>query len=181
MKFFAAAHRAVTIPYRTLPGFVDNPSAAYFTRGSCHTDRATYTERPDDYKNNMDRLARKFETARKVVPRPIVSGSGSRVGILAYGSSDFAVEEARAILARKGLVLDYLRLRALPAAPEALAFIRAHDRVYVIDQNRDGQMYDLLRLEMDAECGRLRSIRHYDGFPLDAETVIEGIEAGEKK
>jgi 2-oxoglutarate ferredoxin oxidoreductase subunit alpha len=169
------------IPYRTLPGFVDNPAAAYFTRGSGHTDRATYTERPDDYKNNMDRLARKFETARKSVPRPIVSGSGSRVGVIAYGSSDFAVEEARAILAKKGLTVDYLRLLALPAAPEAQAFIRAHDRVYVIDQNRDGQMYDLLRLEMGAECGRLISIRHYDGFPLDAETVVEGIEAGEKK
>src|SRR5262249_13970810 len=105
------------IPYRTLPGFVDNPAAAYFTRGSAHSDRAPYTERTDDYKNNMDRLARKFETARQAVPRPLVSVSGAgaaRVGIIAYGSSDFAVEEARAILARKGLTLDYLRLRALP-------------------------------------------------------------------
>jgi 2-oxoglutarate/2-oxoacid ferredoxin oxidoreductase subunit alpha len=170
------------IPYRTLPGFIDLPAAAYFTRGSGHTERATYTERPDDYKNNMDRLARKFETARKLVPAPILSdGTGSRVGIIAYGSSDFAVEEARVILARKGMRTDYLRLRALPFTAAAAAFVAAHDRVYVIDQNRDGQMYDLLRLEVDAACGKLRSIRHYDGFPLDAETVIEGIEAGEKK
>ncbi len=168
------------IPYRTLPGFVDSPAAAYFTRGSGHTDRATYTERPDEYKANMDRLARKFENARKAVPKPIVSGSGAPVAILAYGSSDFAVEEARSILARKGLATDYLRLRALPVSDETLAFIRSHQRVYVVDQNRDGQMYDLLRLEVGTDCGRLRSIRHYDGFPLDAETVIEGIEAGEK-
>ncbi len=169
------------IPWRTLPGFMDAPAAAYFTRGSGHNDRAMYTERPDDYKNNMDRLSRKFETARSYVPRPAVSdGTGARVGIIAYGSSDFAVEEARVLLGRKGLQTDYLRLRALPFTPETAAFIAAHDRVYVIDQNRDGQMYDLLRLEIGGDTSRLRSIRHYDGFPLDAETVIEGIEAGEK-
>ncbi len=170
------------IPYRTLPGFVDSSAAAYFTRGSGHTDRATYTERPDDYQNNMDRLARKFENARLAVPKPAVADStGSPVAIIAYGSSDFAVEEARSVLARKGVRTDYLRLRALPFTPSVAEFIRAHERVYVVDQNRDGQMYDLLRLETGTECGRLRTIRHYDGFPLDAETVIEGIEAGEKK
>jgi 2-oxoglutarate ferredoxin oxidoreductase subunit alpha len=169
------------IPYRTLPGFIDNPAATYFTRGSGHSERATYTERPDDYKNNMDRLARKLETARQHVPPPAVdSVPGARVGIVAYGSSDFAVEEARVILAKKGLATSYLRLRALPLTPEVSRFVSAHERVYVVDQNRDGQMYDVLRLEV-AEPARLRSIRHYDGFPLDAETVLEGIEAGEKK
>jgi 2-oxoglutarate/2-oxoacid ferredoxin oxidoreductase subunit alpha len=170
------------IPYRTLPGFMDAPAATYFTRGSGHNDRAMYTERPDDYKNNMDRLARKFETAKQYVPKPVVAeATGSRVGIIAYGSSDFAVEEARVILGRKGVRIDYLRLRALPFTPETAAFIAAHDRLYVVDQNRDGQMYDLLRLEIGGNTDKLRSIRHYDGFPLDAETVIEGIEAGEKK
>src|SRR5262249_8665753 len=169
------------IPYRTLPGFVDNPAAAYFTRGSGHTERGTYSERPEDYKNNMDRLARKFATARKHVPKPAISKPhGTRIGIIAYGSSEFAVEEARTILARKGLPISYLRLRALPLTPETSEFISAHDRVYVIDQNRDGQMFDVLRLEV-AEPTKLRSSRHYDGFPLDAETVLEGIEAGEKK
>jgi len=169
------------IPYRTLPGFIDNPAAAYFTRGSGHTERGTYSERPEDYKNNMDRLARKFETARAHVPKPAIEkASGARVGLIAYGSSDFAVEEARAILAKKGISTSYLRLRALPLTPETSEFVSAHDRVYVIDQNRDGQMYDVLRLEI-AEPTKLRSIRHYDGFPLDAETVLEGIEAGEKK
>jgi 2-oxoglutarate ferredoxin oxidoreductase subunit alpha len=170
------------IPYRTLPGFIDLPAAAYFTRGSGHSDRATYTERPEDYRNNMDRLARKHETAKQHVPRPVVSGdSGARVGVIAYGSSDFAVEEARVLLARKGFRTDYLRLRALPFTPEVAPFIAGHDRVYVVDQNRDGQMYDLLRLEAGDDASRLRSIRHYDGFPIDAETVIEGVEAGEKK
>jgi 2-oxoglutarate ferredoxin oxidoreductase subunit alpha len=169
------------IPYRTLPGFIDLPGAAFFTRGSGHNDRANYTERPDDYKNNMDRLARKFDTARAHVPKPAVSrGGGAKLGVIAYGSSDFAVEEARTLLARKGLETDYLRLRALPFTPETTAFVAAHDRIYVVDQNRDGQMYDLLRLEIGGNTDKLRSIRHYDGFPLDAETVIEGIEAGEK-
>jgi 2-oxoglutarate/2-oxoacid ferredoxin oxidoreductase subunit alpha len=169
------------IPWRTLPGFIDAPAAAYFTRGSGHNDRAQYTERPDDYKNNMDRLARKLETAKSLVPRPAVAEvPGARVGLIAYGSSDFAVEEARVLLARKGLSIGYLRLRALPFTPEVAAFVAAHERVYVVDQNRDGQMYDLLRLEVGADASKLRSIRHYDGFPLDAETVIEGIEAGER-
>ena len=169
------------IPYRTLPGLSDNPAAAYFTRGSGHTERATYSERPDDYERNMDRLARKFETAREFVPKPVVeNGLGARVGIIAYGSSDFAVQEARALLARKGIATDALRLRALPFTPDTAAFVAEHDRVYVVDQNRDGQMHDLLVLELGSEAAKLRSIRHYDGFPLDAETVIEGIEAGEK-
>jgi len=168
------------IPYRTLPGEIDNLAAAYFTRGSGHTERATYSEKPEDYERNMERLARKFETARRSVPRPVIeTGSGSRIGLIAYGSSDFAVQEARHLLSRKGKPVDYLRLRALPLTDDVPAFLAAHDRVYVIDQNRDGQMYDILRLESGADVSKLRSIRHYDGFPLDAETVVEGIEAAE--
>jgi 2-oxoglutarate ferredoxin oxidoreductase subunit alpha len=129
----------------------------------------------------MDRLARKFETSRRFVPRPVVSnGSGSAVGVIAYGSSDFAVQEARDLLARRGIRTDSLRLRALPIGEEVLKFAASHDRLYVVEQNRDGQMYDILRLEMPEQASKLRSIRHYDGFPLDAETVVEGIEAGEK-
>ncbi len=170
------------IPWRTLPGLTDHPLGSYFTRGSGHTESATYSERPEDYKNNMDRLARKFETAKKWVPRPVVSnGSGSRVGIVAYGSSDSAVEEARTILAKRGIETDYLRVRALPFTPEAARFVAEHDRVYVVDQNRDAQMHELLCVEVKGENPKLRSIRHYDGFPLDAETVVEGVEAGEKR
>jgi 2-oxoglutarate ferredoxin oxidoreductase subunit alpha len=170
------------IPWRTLPGITDHPLAAYFTRGSGHTERATYSERPDDYKNNMDRLAKKLETAKKWVPGPIVSnGTAARVGLIAYGSSDFAVEEARVLLKKRGLETDYVRLRALPLTPEVAAFVAAHDRVYVVDQNRDRQMYEIIAVEVGGDSGKLRSIRHYDGFPLDAETVVEGVEAGEKR
>ncbi|HKF44238.1 MAG TPA: 2-oxoacid:acceptor oxidoreductase subunit alpha [Thermoanaerobaculia bacterium] len=169
------------IPYRTLPGEIDNIAATYFTRGSGHSERATYTEKPEDYKANMERLARKFETARRFVTKPVVSnGSGSRIGIVAYGSSDFAVEEARELLRRRGFATDYLRLRALPFGEEVAQFVDSHDRVYVVDQNRDRQMFDILRLELPAQAAKLRSIRHFDGFPLDAETVIEGIQAREK-
>jgi len=169
------------IGYRTLPGLIDNPAAAYFCRGSGHSERATYTEKPEEYKANMDRLARKFDTARQFVPKPAISKEGgSPVGLIAYGSSDFAVVEARHLLARRGMLTDYLRLRALPIGDEVAEFVSSHERVYVLDQNRDGQMYDILRLELPAEAAKLRSIRHYDGFPIDAETVVEGIEAGEK-
>jgi 2-oxoglutarate ferredoxin oxidoreductase subunit alpha len=170
------------VPWRTLPGVLDIPAATYFTRGSGHSERATYTERPDEYQDNMDRIARKFETARRFVPAPVISPRpGAAIGIVAYGSSEPAVAEACVLLERKGIAADYLRVRALPFGPEIADFVAGHERVYVVDQNRDAQMYDLIRLDVaPADVPRLRSLRHYDGFPLDAETVVEGVEAGEK-
>src|ERR1700760_1534010 len=161
------------IPYRTLPG-TDHPKAAYFTRGSGHNEKALYTERPDDYQNLMERLARKFETARSMVPAPEVVQTGkSNIGLIAYGSSDFAVRESRDQLIKEyGLETDYMRIRAFPFSPEVHAFVAAHQRVYVIEQNRDGQMLSLLKLDLRAEhVTRLRSIRYFDGLPLDARTV----------
>jgi 2-oxoglutarate ferredoxin oxidoreductase subunit alpha len=133
------------IPYRTLPG-TDHPKAAYFTRGSGHNEKALYTERPDDYQNLMERLARKFDTARTMVPAPEVVQTGkSNIGLIAFGSSDFAVRESRdQLLKEYGLETDYMRLRAFPFSPEVQAFVAAHQRVYVIEQNRDGQMLSLL-------------------------------------
>ncbi|MGB8539202.1 MAG: 2-oxoacid:acceptor oxidoreductase subunit alpha [Acidobacteriaceae bacterium] len=163
------------IPYRTLPG-TDHPKAAYFTRGSGHNEKALYTERPDDYQNLMERLARKFETARTMVPAPeIVQTGKSNIGLIAYGSSDFAVRESRDQLIKEyGLETDYMRVRAFPFSPEVHAFVAAHQRVYVIEQNRDGQMLSLLKLDLPAEhVTRLRSIRHFDGLPLDARTVTD--------
>jgi 2-oxoglutarate ferredoxin oxidoreductase subunit alpha len=163
------------IPYRTLPG-TDHPKAAYFTRGSGHNEKALYTERPDDYQNLMERLARKFETARTLVPAPeIVQTGKSSIGLIAFGSSDFAVRESRDQLKKEyGLETDYMRLRAFPFSPEVLTFVAAHQRVYVIEQNRDGQMLSLLKLDLPAEhITRLRSIRHFDGLPLDARTVTD--------
>jgi 2-oxoglutarate/2-oxoacid ferredoxin oxidoreductase subunit alpha len=163
------------IPYRTLPG-TDHPKAAYFTRGSGHKEKALYTERPDDYQNLMERLARKFETARTMVPAPeIVQTGKSNIGLIAFGSSDFAVRESRDQLIKEyGLETDYMRLRAFPFSPGVHAFVASHQRVYVIEQNRDGQMLSLLKLDLPADqVTKLRSIRHFDGLPLDARTVTD--------
>jgi len=160
------------VPYRTLPG-TDHPAAGYFTRGSGHDEDARYTENAEVYARNMDRLARKLATARTAVPEPIVDeAAGSSIGLIAYGTTHHAVVEARDLLREKGVVVDYLRLRALPLAPSIAEFVHRHERVYVIEQNRDGQMYDLLRLDLPHElAGRLRSIRHYDGQPIPAEAI----------
>jgi 2-oxoglutarate ferredoxin oxidoreductase subunit alpha len=163
------------IPYRTLPG-TDHPKAAYFTRGSGHNEKALYTERPDDYQNLMERLDKKFQTARTMVPAPeIVQTGKSAIGLIAFGSSDFAVRESRDQLKKEyGLETDYLRLRAFPFSPEVHAFVADHSRVYVIEQNRDGQMLSLLKLDLPAaDIVKLKSIRHFDGLPLDARTVTD--------
>jgi 2-oxoglutarate ferredoxin oxidoreductase subunit alpha len=170
------------IPWRSLPG---TPAPAYFTRGSGHNELANYTERPDDYARNMDRLARKFDTARTIVPAPVVEmgdGPGPKVGIIAYGSTDFALLEARdQLLAEGGLHTSYLRLRAYPFTPDVEEFIRRHDRVYVIEQNRDAQMLKLLRMDGDpALCTRLRSVLHYDGLPVDARSITDAVLAQER-
>ena len=164
------------IPYRTLPG-TDHPQAAYFTRGSGHNDRALYTERPDEYQAIMERLARKFETARQYVPKPIVDTGKSKVGLLAFGTSDFAIVESRDQLRKEyNFETDYLRVRAFPFTPEVHAFVAAHERVYVIEQNRDGQLLSLLKLDLPAEdVVRLRSVRHFNGLPLDARTVTDAL------
>ena len=160
------------VTYRTLPG-TDHPAAGYFTRGSGHDEDARYTEEAEVYARNMDRLVRKLQAARGVVPAPVVDdAAGSAVGLIAYGTTHHAVVEARDLLRERGLPVDYLRLRALPLSPAIGEFVRRHERVYVIEQNRDGQVYDLLRLDLPAElAGRLRSIRHYDGRPIPAEAI----------
>ena len=165
------------IPYRTLPG-TDHPKAAYFTRGSGHNEKALYSERPEDYQNLMERLARKFETARTMVPAPLVVQTGrSKVGVIAYGTSDFAVAESRDQLKKEyGLEADYLRIRAYPFAKEIHQFIASHERVYVVEQNRDAQMLSLLKLDLPAsETLKLRSVRHFNGLPIDARSVTDEI------
>ena len=168
------------IPYRTLPG-TEHPLAGYFTRGSGHDEQANYSENPDVFRTNLDRLARKHETARSVVPAPVVDEDGRPVGIIAYGTTHHAVVEARDRMHAEGLETDYLRVRALPFAPEVTAFIERHERVYVIEQNRDGQLYGLLRAELPAHLiDRLQSIRHYNGVPIDASVVAEPLLSAEK-
>jgi 2-oxoglutarate ferredoxin oxidoreductase subunit alpha len=167
------------IPYRTLPG-TDHPAAAYFTRGSGHNDKAQYTERPDDYENNMLRLARKFETAKTLVPKPVVEGTGrERIGIIAFGTTHFAVIESRDQMEREmQLETDYLR--AYPFTQEIHDFVARHDRVYVVEQNRDAQMMNLLKVDVDAkQVVKLHSVLHFNGLPIDARTVTNAIAAHE--
>jgi 2-oxoglutarate/2-oxoacid ferredoxin oxidoreductase subunit alpha len=171
------------IGYRTLPG-TNHPGAAWFARGSGHNDKSQYSERPDDYANNMDRLAKKFETARTLVPRPqIVRNDGNEVGIIAYGTSHHAlVETLDQMQAEYGMKADYLRLRAYPFTRETHEFIAAHKRVYIVDQNRDAQMLELLKLDIAIpDIAKLRSVRHYNGLPIDARSVTDEIISQEGK
>ncbi len=171
------------IPYRTLPGTRHN-AAAYFTRGSGHNEKAQYSERPEDYKNNIDRLARKFETARKFVPAPVIEADGtSKIGIVAFGTTHWALVEARDQLEKEhGIKTDYLRLRAYPFNQDLHDFIERHERIYVVEQNRDGQMYQLIRLDIAADqITKLRKVLHYNGLPIDARSVTEDIRNQEGK
>jgi 2-oxoglutarate ferredoxin oxidoreductase subunit alpha len=162
------------VTYRTLPG-TDHPAAGYFTRGSGHDEFARYTESAEAYARNMDRLARKLETARHVLPAPIVDETtGSSTGLIAFGSTHPAVVEAREALVAAGKPVDYLRLRALPLSDEVAAFVSRHELVYVVEQNRDGQVYDLVRLALPPNLvDRVRSIRHYNGQPIPAVAITE--------
>jgi 2-oxoglutarate ferredoxin oxidoreductase subunit alpha len=169
------------IPYRTLPG-TNHPKAAYFVRGSGHDETALYTERPDDYVKNMDRLNRKFATASRRVPGPVIQqAEHPDFGIIAYGSSHWAVVESLDQLKQEyGLGASYCRLRAFPFSEQVKDFCRRQRRVYVIDQNRDGQMLSLLRLAVDADdVKKLDSVRHYSGLPIDARTITDAIAAKE--
>ena len=167
------------IPYRTIPG---DGMPAYFTRGSGHNARGQYSERPDDYVNNVERLARKFETAKTFVPQPeIVDTPAARLGLLAFGTTHWALEESRDQLEKEaGLATAYLRLKAYPFADSVAEFIKRYDRVYVVEQNRDGQMFALLKMELDPSISaKLRSVRHFNGLPIDARSVTDDILAQE--
>jgi 2-oxoglutarate ferredoxin oxidoreductase subunit alpha len=163
------------IGYRTLPG-TDHPAAAFFTRGSGHNEKAQYSERADDFEQNMERLNRKFETARSFVPRPeLVSSGKSNIGFMAYGTSHWALTESRDQLRDQYRIeSDYLRIRAYPFTGEVHAFVEQHERVYVVEQNRDAQMLSLLKLDLEPSLvPRLRSIAHIHGLPLDARSITD--------
>ena len=163
------------IGYRTLPG-TDHPAAAWFARGSGHNEKAQYSERPDDFERNMERINKKFETARSFVPRPELTGHGKqKIGILAYGTSHWAIVETLDQLeSEHKMQVDYLRVRSYPFTREVHDFIEQHDHVYVVEQNRDGQMATLLKLDIKPELTpRLRSICHIHGLPIDARSITD--------
>jgi len=163
------------VGYRTLPG-TDHPAAAYFARGSGHNEKGQYSERPDDFERNMERISKKFETARSFVPRPDVVANGkSKIGIIAFGTTHWAITESRDQLRNEHKVeTDYLRLKSYPFTREVHDFIEQHERLYVVEQNRDGQMATLLKLDIKTELTpRLRSICHIHGLPIDARSVTD--------
>jgi 2-oxoglutarate ferredoxin oxidoreductase subunit alpha len=167
------------IAYRTVPG---DGMPAYFARGSGHNAKGQYSERPDDYVENMDRLARKFETARKFVPKPEIDRvPGAKIGFIAYGTSHWAITESRDQLREETEVaVSYFRLRAYPFTEELVKFIEDHDRVYVIEQNRDAQLLQLMKLEISPKLQpKLRSVLHYNGLPIDARSVTDDVLAQE--
>jgi 2-oxoglutarate ferredoxin oxidoreductase subunit alpha len=163
------------IGWRTLPGTM-HPKAAYFTRGSGHNDAAGYTEKPDEYVEVMERLSRKFENARKLAPGPVTVRDGrSKIGFLAYGTTDFALRESLDQIEKAyAKTVDYMRIRAYPFAHEIHDFVASHERVYVVEQDRDAQLASLLKLDLPADQAvKLRSILHYNGLPIDAQTITE--------
>jgi 2-oxoglutarate ferredoxin oxidoreductase subunit alpha len=167
------------IPYRTVPG---DGMPAYFARGSGHNAKAQYSERPDDYVETMDRLARKFETARKFVPVPVVeSVRGAKIGFIGYGTTHWAITESLDQLREETDVkASYFRLRGFPFNDELVAFIDAHERVYVIEQNRDAQLLQLMKLELTPDRQKkLRSVLHYNGLPIDARSITDDVLAQE--
>ncbi len=168
------------ICYRSLPG-TPGGKGAYFTRGSGHNAYAQYSEKPEDYLEVLDRLKRKYETAKAFVPKPVFRNLGSPKGILAFGSSDPAVVEAQDILAEGGLKTDYLRLRALPFTAEVDDFVKAKQVVYVVEQNRDGQMANILRETYPEHATKFKSVLHYNGHAIDAKCIVDQITAFEQK
>jgi 2-oxoglutarate/2-oxoacid ferredoxin oxidoreductase subunit alpha len=168
------------IGYRTLPG-TDHPLAAYFTRGTGHDEKAQYSERPEDWAANQARLKNKHNTARKLVPKPIIEeAEGAQFGLIAYGTTDSAVVEARDRLREQGITFDYLRLRALPPGEETRAFLEKHERVYVFENNADGQMAAVLQMEYPQLAPRIVSLAYLDGMPLTARRLVELIQQEEK-
>ena len=163
------------ITARTLPG--DNPKGAYFVRGSGHNKLGAYTEDSDEYKEVVDRLMVKWETAKSVVPGPVFiqAKQETSIGIIAFGSSDGAVIEALDRLEEKGIQANYMRVRAFPFNGEVTSFVKRHDTVFVVEQNRDAQLRSLLILETNTDAAKLIPILHYNGMPIPSHCVVEGL------
>jgi 2-oxoglutarate/2-oxoacid ferredoxin oxidoreductase subunit alpha len=162
------------IAYRTLPGV--HPKGAYFVRGSGHNRRGAYTEDAAEYQDVLDRLRKKHDTAKNLVPAPVVKQKkGVKTGIVSIGSCDGAVREALDILSRQGTELDYLRVRAFPFAKELDEFLDKHDRIFVVEQNRDAQLKSLILIETEVDRRKLHSILHYSGMPIDCRCIVDGV------
>ncbi|MBV8741395.1 MAG: hypothetical protein JOZ12_06380, partial [Sinobacteraceae bacterium] len=161
------------IPYRTLPGV--HPKAAYFARGSGHTQYGVYTEDSVEYQIVLDRLLKKWETAKQLVPPPLIDGAHNKLGLVSVGSCDGAVLEALDVLRGAGVQIDYMRVRAFPFGEEVERFLAAHELLFVVEQNRDAQLKSLLTLETAVEKSKLHSLLHYNGLPISSTFIIDGV------
>jgi 2-oxoglutarate ferredoxin oxidoreductase subunit alpha len=159
------------VPYRTVPGNMHKHSA-YFTRGTGHDDYAHYSEDRQDWENNLLRLKRKVAGAKDMVPAPIIEKEyNSPIGFISFGSSNMAALEAVDCLAAAGMPVDYLRIKAIPFTQAAEDFLKAHQEVYVIEANRDGQMKDILTINFPQYAARMHSLAKCDGLSLSAEWI----------
>jgi 2-oxoglutarate/2-oxoacid ferredoxin oxidoreductase subunit alpha len=169
------------IAYRTLPGN-KLPNAAYFARGTGHDANANYSEQPEDWENNLLRLKHKIDSNLEFLPKPEIKlVVDAKIGIISYGSTNVAIEEALTNLTNLGYKIDHLRIRSLPTALEVVDFVRSHERNYVIELNRDGQLHQILCLEISDYAMKLRSICHLDGLPLTAQWIINQLVAKEEQ
>jgi 2-oxoglutarate ferredoxin oxidoreductase subunit alpha len=163
------------VGYRTIPG-VDHTRAAYFTRGTGHNDMATYSERGDDWVKNLTRITTKIDNSRTQLPQPIIDyTAGKKVGIISYGSNDPAIEEARDALAAQGIETNYLRIRALPLSPSVREFLFNHEHVYVLENNHDGQMAQIIRMENAEDTTHMVSLALGDTLPMTASWIVNEI------
>jgi 2-oxoglutarate ferredoxin oxidoreductase subunit alpha len=169
------------IPYRTLPGNKES-NAAYFARGTGHDANANYSEQPDDWENNLLRLKRKIDNSIEILPKPAINlVDDAKIGIISYGSTNVAIEEALSNLVNLGFKIHHLRMRSLPTAPEAVEFVRSHERNYVVELNRDGQLHQILCLEIPDYALKIKSICHLDGLPLTAQWIVNQIVGKEEQ
>jgi 2-oxoglutarate ferredoxin oxidoreductase subunit alpha len=162
------------ITARTLPGV--HPKAAYFARGSGHTQYGAYTEDSAEYQQVLDRLLKKWATAKKLMPRALIdTTAGASCGIVSLGSCDGAIREALDVLRARGMGVDYMRVRAFPFGEEVEKFLAAHEVLFVVEQNRDAQLRALLTLETAVDKAKLRSLLHYSGLPISSAFIVEGV------
>ena len=162
------------IPYRTIPGVTLHPDAAHLTRGSGHDEDANYSESPEVYSRNLDRIARKISGMVVDLPEPILKPGQGDMGLIAFGTTDWAVEEA---LADMESTPDYLRVRSFPFHQQVGEFLENHESVMVIEQNQQGQMAQLLAMEYPQLAGRIVSKTYYGGLPLSANFVREALQS----
>jgi 2-oxoglutarate ferredoxin oxidoreductase subunit alpha len=168
------------ITYRTVLGNI-SAKAAYFTRGTGHDEFGAYSEEADIWKQTLNRLKKKFENVHNDIPEPLLRKKDGKIGLIGMGSTDPAIQEAQDILEKNGIKADYLRIRSLPSGPIVKGFISEHEKVYILELNRDGQLFQVLSLENSEYIDHLTSIAEIDGLPMTAEWVVHHIMEMESK